>query len=188
MNIMNFMETNWWMLMFRGLAALFFGMLALFMPGITLLTLIMLFAIYAFVDGAINVATALQNRDTYQRWWVTMLQGSFSILAGIVTVLWPRLTGLTLLYLIAIWALMTGVFEVIAAFELRKAIDNEWILGLSGILSIAFGSMMLFSPFSGAVAVVWIIGIYAMLFGAMQVSLAFRLRGYSDNPLISQSS
>lgn len=188
MNTKTFMETNWWMLMIRGLVAVFFGMLALFLPGITLLTLIMLFAIYVFADGAINLVTAVQNRDTYQRWWITMLQGGLSMLVGVLTVLWPGLTGLALLYVIALWALITGVFEVIAAYELRKEIDNEWILALSGILSVVFGLMLLLFPFSGVLAVVWIIAIYAILFGVMQISLGFRLRNYSDNQLINQPS
>lgn len=167
---------NWWMLLIRGLAAIVFGILAFFWPGITLLVLILLFAAYALVDGVTSIGLAVAGRTDGRAWWEMMLVGLLGVAAGIIAFLWPGLTAFVLLLIIAFWAIARGVFEIAAAIQLRKAIQNEWLLILAGALSILFGILLLVWPATGALAVVWIIGLYAIILGIVSVALAFRLQ------------
>ena len=172
---------NWWALALRGLAALAFGILAIFWPGITLLALILLFAAYAIVDGVLAIASGLR-RDTDRRSpdWFMILAGIAGIIAGIVAVVLPGITTLVLLIVIAAWAIVTGVAELAAAYQLRDVIRGEWLLALNGVLSIAFGILLVVFPGAGALAVVLLIGVYAIVSGVMLLALAFRLRGRSQ--------
>lgn len=172
---------NWWLLALRGGLAILFGVLALFFPGIALTTLVFLFGAYALVDGGVSLYAAVRSRSRNRRWWVLLLEGVAGIVAGILTFIWPGITALVLLYLIAFWAMVTGVLEIAAAFELRQEINNEWLLGLSGVLSILFGILLVIAPGSGALAVTWLIGIYAIMFGIVLISLSWRLRNYDDS-------
>jgi uncharacterized membrane protein HdeD (DUF308 family) len=166
---------NWWVVLLRGLAGIIFGLLTFFEPGISLAALVLLFGAYAFVDGVFSIVTAVRRRSA-DRWWLLLLEGIAGILAGIATLIWPAITAIVLLYLIAAWALVTGVLEIAAAIRLRKAITGEWLLALSGVASVILGVLLIIAPGPGALAVVIWIGAYAFVFGALLVALSFRLR------------
>ncbi len=169
---------NWWAVLLRGIAGILFGIATFFAPAISLAVLVLLFGAYALVDGVLALISALRNRATNEQWWVVLLEGITGIIAGIVTFVWPGITALALLYVIAAWALITGALEIAAAIRLRKVIDHEWLLVLSGIASIVFGILLAMFPGAGALAVVLWIGAYAIVFGALLVALGFRLRSW----------
>jgi uncharacterized membrane protein HdeD (DUF308 family) len=164
-----------WLLGLRGVVAIIFGILTLLFPGITIQTLVILFGAYVLVDGVMDIIHAFQGRTTNQRWWVLLLEGIIGIAAGIFTFLSPGITLIALLTIIAAWAILTGIMEVIAAIELRKQIDNEFWLGLSGVISILFGILMLIFPGAGLVTITYIIAGYAIAFGVIMIVLALRL-------------
>lgn len=166
---------NWWALALRGLVAVLFGLLTFLLPGITLVTLVLLFGAYALVDGVFNVVASFRVASHH---WAFLIEGVIGIIAGIVTFAWPAITALVLLYVIAFWAIFTGVFEIIAGIRLRKAITNEWLLIAMGVLSLLFGVLIVFAPGGGALAIVLWIGAYALVFGIFLLVLAFRLRGH----------
>jgi uncharacterized membrane protein HdeD (DUF308 family) len=170
------LSRNWWAVSLRGLAGILFGIITFFAPGISLAALVLLFGAYAFADGVLTIITAIRRRGA-DRWWLLLLNGLVGIAAGILTLLWPGITALALLYVIAAWALVTGVLEIAAAIRLRKAITGEWLLALSGFLSIALGVMLVLWPGAGALAIVIWIGAYALVFGALLFALGLRLRG-----------
>ena len=169
------LTANWWALALRGLVAVLFGLMTLFLPGITLVTLVLLFGAYALVDGVFNVI-AFFRVASHQ--WALLVEGVIGIIAGLLTFAWPAITAFALLYLIAFWAILTGIFEVVAGIRLRKTIANEWLLLLMGVLSLLFGLLILFAPGTGALAIVLWIGAYALVFGVFLLALAFRLRGH----------
>ena len=167
---------NWWLLAIRGAAAIIFGILAFVTPGITLAVLVLYFGAYALIDGIVNIVMALRKRERERSWWQLLIEGIVSVAAGVVAFVWPGITALALVYLIAAWAIVTGGFEIGAAIRMRREIRNEGWLILSGMLSIVFGVLMMLAPGPGALALVLIIGAYAVVFGAMLLGLAFRLR------------
>ena len=167
---------HWWAVALRGAAAIIFGILAFAMPGVTLAVLVLLFGAYALVDGVFNIIAAVSGRGGERSWWWLLIEGLVSVAAGLVAFFMPRLTALTLVYVIAAWAIITGVLEIAAAIRLRKTISNEWWLVLSGVLSIVFGGVITAFPGAGALALVFWIGAYALVFGVMLLALAFRLR------------
>lgn len=169
------LNRNWWVLALRGAAAIIFGILTFIWPQITLFVLVTLFGAYVLVDGAFSIIAALRHQDAPQ-WWIVLLEGIAGVIFGVLALVWPAITALVLLFLIAFWALFTGVFEIIAAIRLRKEIKNEWLLGLSGALSVLFGLLLLIWPGPGALAVVWLIGAYAIMFGIVMLILAFQTR------------
>jgi uncharacterized membrane protein HdeD (DUF308 family) len=169
------LATNWWALALRGLVAVLFGLLTFILPGITLVTLVLLFGAYALADGIFNVI-AFFRVASHQ--WALLVEGVIGIIAGILTFALPAITAIVLLYLIAFWAIFTGIFEIIAGIRLRKAITNEWLLLVMGVLSVLFGVLILFAPGAGALAIVLWIGAYALVFGVFLLALAFRLRGH----------
>jgi uncharacterized membrane protein HdeD (DUF308 family) len=170
---------NWWTLVLRGVLAILFGVMAFVWPGLTLGALVLLFGAYAFVDGAFAIAAALAGRTGGIPWWALLVEGLIGIGAGIATAVWPGITALTLLYVIAAWALATGVFEIVAAIRLRREIVGEWVLVLSGVLSILLGVGLALFPGTGALALVWYVGAYAIVFGVLLIALGLRLRGWS---------
>jgi uncharacterized membrane protein HdeD (DUF308 family) len=171
---------NWWALVLRGLFAVLFGLAAFFWPGITLAALVLLFGAYSLADGIFAIVAALSGADRQTRWWVLLLEGIAGILASAATVFWPGLTALALVYLIAAWALVTGILEIVAAVRLRREIEGEWLLGLSGLASVLFGLYVAVFPGPGALAVVWIIGAYALFAGILLIALGLRLRGRDE--------
>ncbi len=171
---------NWWTVALRGLAAIIFGALALVWPSLTLQVLVWLFGAFALVDGAFALFMGIDSREVNDRWCATALGGLSGIVFGLLTFFYPALSGLVLLYFIAAWAIVTGVFEIVAAIELRRLISNEWAMILAGILSIAFGALLAVYPGAGAIGLVWAIGVYAIAFGILLLVLAFRLRGIGE--------
>lgn len=168
---------HWWLVALRGVLAIAFGVLAWFWPGMTVLVLVMLWGIYALADGIVSLVTAFRWRDSGKPLWMLILIGLAGIAAGILTFVSPGITAIALLMFIAAWAVIVGVLQIVAAIRLRKEIDNEWLLGLAGLASLIFGILMIVSPGAGAIAVVWIISLYAVLFGVMLVMFGFRLKG-----------
>jgi uncharacterized membrane protein HdeD (DUF308 family) len=162
---------HWWALALRGLFALLFGIAALFWPAITLIVLVWLFGAYALVDGVFGVVAGLSLAGQHRQWWLLLVEGIVGIVAGLGAFLWTGITALALLYLIAAWAIVTGVFEIVAAFE-----RSEWWLGLSGLLSVLFGLLLVLFPGAGALSVVWIIGFYSLVFGVLMLVHAFQAR------------
>jgi len=166
----------WWMLLIRGIVAVLFGLAAIVWPGLTALVLVYLFGAFAFVDGIVAVVVSMQERAIVPRWWVLLIEGIVGILIGILTFFSPAVTALALLYLIAVWAIITGILEIAAAFSMRRALVLEWTLAIAGILSILLGILLAIQPASGILAVVWIIGIYAIVFGVLLIIRAFQFR------------
>jgi uncharacterized membrane protein HdeD (DUF308 family) len=168
---------NWWAFVLRGIFAIIFGVLTFLWPGMALLTLVLLFGAYAIVDGVFNIVASFRATGAgQQRWWVLLLEGIVSIIAGLVAFFMPGLTALALLYLIAAWAVVTGALEIAAAIRLRRQIRGEWLLALAGVLSIVFGVLLFLFPGPGALAVVLWIGAYAIAFGVLLIVLGVRLR------------
>jgi uncharacterized membrane protein HdeD (DUF308 family) len=172
------LSRNWWLIALRGLAGILFGIITFVAPGITLAVLVILFGAYAFADGLLAIVSAVRRRGSTDSWGMLLLEGVVGVAAGLVTFFWPGITALTLLYLIAFWALLTGVLEIGAAIRLRKVITGEWLLALGGFASIVFGVAVAFFPAAGALALVLWIGAYALIFGALLLALSFRLRSY----------
>jgi uncharacterized membrane protein HdeD (DUF308 family) len=166
----------WWLFIIRGVAAIIFGLLALAWPGITLAVLIILFGAYAFVDGVFALMHAISGRDATESVWVLLLEGLIGIGVGLITFFEPAITGIILLFYIAAWSLTTGVLEIVGAINLRQRVSGEFWMLLSGIASIIFALILLIHPGVGALAVVWVIGAYAMVFGVILVALGLRLR------------
>ncbi|MBR1216169.1 HdeD family acid-resistance protein [Bradyrhizobium sp. JYMT SZCCT0180] len=171
---------NWWLLLLRGIAAIVFGLLAFAWPGLTLVTLILFYGAFALVDGALAVVAAITGGAPGSRWWLAII-GLLGIAAGLVTFMMPGLTAIVLLFFIAGWAIATGVLQIIGAIKLRKEIDNEWLLILGGIISVLFGVSMVLAPGAGALALVWVIGAYSVVIGAIFVALALRLRKHTHS-------
>ena len=176
--LLNHLARNWGWIVLRGAAAVIFGVLALLWPGITLIILTLFFGAYALTDGICALIAAYKGREGGKPVWTHVLIGVLGIATGIVTFLWPGMTALALLMFIAVWALFIGVFQIVAAVRLRKEIENEWLLGLSGALSVLFGVLMIISPGAGALAVVWIIAIYSILFGLLLIAFGVRLKAH----------
>jgi uncharacterized membrane protein HdeD (DUF308 family) len=167
---------SWWVPGIRGVLAILFGILALMWPNITLFILVILFAAYALCSGVVYVAGAVQNRRRENDWWLLLLIGLVGIVAGVIAILHPALTALILVLLMAANALVTGVLDIAAAISLRRRISNEWLLVLSGAVSILFGILVFLFPAAGALALIWLISLYAILTGALLLGLAFRLQ------------
>jgi len=169
---------NWWVVALRGVFAIVFGILAFLWPAIALVTLVLLFGIYALADGICAVITAVTHRIGVPRWW-GLFAGIISIIAGILVFTWPGITAMALLYLIAAWAIVTGIFEIFAAVELRRELSHEWLLILSGIVSVAFGVLVTANPGAGALSIIWLISLYAVIMGVLLVVLGIRLHSWA---------
>jgi uncharacterized membrane protein HdeD (DUF308 family) len=169
---------NWWLILLRGICAIIFGALTFVMPGITLLTLILLYGIYALADGVFALWAAVAGGTAAPRWWLALV-GILGVAAGIIAIFMPGITALVLLYCIAGWAIAAGVLEIVGAIRLRKEIDNEWWLIASGALSVLFGLILAVQPGAGALGLLFVIGVYAIVHGVFLVGLSFRLRKHA---------
>ena len=187
--MLNFIAHEWWVFLVRGIAAIAFGILALVWPGPTLMALVIMFGAYVLVDGA-TMLLALIRGDALARrhGWAVGIVGALGMVAGIVTFAWPDATALTLLYVVALWAIATGVFQMIAAIALRREIDGEFWMGLGGLLSVVFGAYLILFPGAGLLSLVWLVGFWAVVFGISSLGLAFRLRGIDREVKASPSA
>lgn len=162
----------------RGIAAVLFGLAALFWPGLTLYVLIIFFGAYALVDGIFAIVAGV--RCGGGRRWLLLAEGVLGVLAGLIAFFYPNITAFVLLYVISFWAIFTGLLRVFTAISLRREIENEWLMGLSGVLSVIFGVLLAALPSVGLLSLVWLIGIYALIFGVALIVLSFRLRGHGQ--------
>jgi uncharacterized membrane protein HdeD (DUF308 family) len=167
---------SWWVLVLRGVVALIFGLLALAWPGITLLFLVGLFAAYALLSGGFALVGAIRTRQSDRHWWVVLLLGIVSLAAGVLAVILPALTALALVLLMGANAVVNGVLEIILAVRLRRQMRGEWLLGLAGVVSIVFGVLVLLFPGPGALALVWLIAVWALVIGILLIAAGFSLR------------
>jgi uncharacterized membrane protein HdeD (DUF308 family) len=174
----NILSRYWWMTLLRGVIWILFGIVVFVQPAISLVALTVLFGAFALADGIAAIVTAVSGRHEHENWWVLLLVGLAGIGVGLMTFLSPGLTALVLLFYIAAWAIVTGVLEIVAAVRLRKEIEGEFWLALAGVLSIAFGVMLIARPGAGALSVLWIIASFAIAFGVSLILLAFRVRGF----------
>jgi uncharacterized membrane protein HdeD (DUF308 family) len=186
--MLSLVSRDWWVHAVRGIAAILFGIMALIWPGPTLAVLILLFGAYAFVDGVV-LLVALARGDVLARShkWTTGLMGVLGIVISVATLMWPGLTALTLLYLVAFWAITMGILQIVAAIEFRREIDGEFFVVLGGILSIVFGGLLAAFPGTGLLSLVWLVGFWAELFGFSSLGIAYRLHGI-DRDLNTHSS
>ncbi|MFC6633380.1 HdeD family acid-resistance protein [Microbulbifer taiwanensis] len=178
--ILRVLTDNWWLLLLRGICAVIFGLLTFIWPGLSLLTLVLLFGIYVLLDGFLSLVAAVLGRHKSTPLWWLIVAGLVSVAAGIVTFMYPQVTALVLVIFIGVWALVRGLFEIAGAMMLRKEIRNEWLLIAAGLLSVIFGLAILFNPGAGALALVWLIGAYVMLLGFAMIWLALRLRKHHE--------
>ena len=169
---------NWWLFLFRGCCAIVFGILTFAWPGVTLVTLILLYGAYALIDGIFALLSAIMGDNPAPRWWLAAI-GVLGIGAGLITWFMPGLTAVLLLYYIAFWAIALGAMQIAGAIWLRKEINNEWVLIASGLISIVFGVILLVQPAAGALGLLLVIGAYAIVHGAALIALALRLKKYS---------
>ncbi len=178
MHLANNLTERWWVFVVRGVIAVLFGILCFVQPELSLTTLVLMFGIYAIADGVLGVFVAVTGRKELEDWWVLLLWGLIGIAAGVLTFAAPSITALILLFYIAAWAVVSGVLQIALAIRLRKEIEGELFLILAGILSIGFGLILMARPGDGALAVIWIIGFYAVAHGITLAMLGNRLRSF----------
>lgn len=172
------LSRTWWVILLRGLTAIVFGILSWLLPEISLTTLVLLFGAYALADGALGIWVAITGRKENEDWWVLLLWAFIGVGIGVVTFLAPDVTTLAILFYIAAWALATGVLQIAVGIHLRKAITGEWRLILAGLASVVFSVLLMAQPGAGALALLWLIATYAIIFGILLVILAFEVRAF----------
>lgn len=173
---------NWWAVALRGVCAILFGLIALLLPGVTITTLVLLFAAYMLVDGIFAIVAGVRAATHRERWWLLILEGVVDIAAGVIAVVAPIATVFAFVWLGAAWAVISGVMMIAAAIRLR-ATHGKWWLGFGGVVSMIWGILLFVAPIPGAVVMTWWLGAYALVFGAALLVLAFRLRGHRNEPL-----
>jgi uncharacterized membrane protein HdeD (DUF308 family) len=170
--MLDILTQKWWAVALRGIVAIVFGIVALMFPGITLVSLTLVFGAYALVDGVLTIVGAFGRRGREVSWYV--LEGTIGIAVGLATFLFPGMAAQALVFLMGLWAILTGIFEVLAGFELP--ISWSWLLAIAGVLSIGFGVAVIAYPASGALALVGLVGLYALLFGGSLLAFGIWLR------------
>lgn len=180
------LAARWWALVIRGVVAILFGIVAIAAPVSSLFALVILWGAFVIVDGVFNLVLAARKARAGRSWGWLLFEGLVSVAAGVLTFVWPGITALALLAVIAIWAVLTGIAEIAAAIRLRREIRGEWLLATSGVLSIVFGVLLLVFPASGVLALMWLIGAYAIIYGVLLIGLGLRLHrwgGADERPL-----
>jgi uncharacterized membrane protein HdeD (DUF308 family) len=171
------LASNWGWVVARGVAGIIFGVLALAWPGATFMSLLMFFAVFVFFEGVANVISAVSGgRADEPMWGTLLLEGLLSIGLAVLAVLAPARMALAVVWTIGFWAMITGALRIGAAIRLRKLIEHEWLMVLSGLAAIAFGALLLFRPMAGAVVMLWWLGAYEIVFGITMLAVGFRLR------------
>ena len=166
---------KWWVLLLNGICAIIFGLVAFTWPGITLLSLAILFGVYCIADGITMIIVSITRGKRGESWGQMLFRGIVSLIAGGIALFWPAITAIALLLIIAVWAIVRGILEIFAAIRLRKIINNEWLLVLGGIISVLFGVFIMARPGSGALSLIWIIGAFAIAHGILLIALSFKL-------------
>lgn len=167
---------NWWAVALRGAIAILFGVLAIALPGVTLAALILLWGIYAVADGVFAIISGVRAARRHERWGVLIVEGIAGIIAGLIAVFLPAAAAFAFVFLFAVWAVVTGVIEIVAAVRLRREIEGEWLLALTGVLSVLLGVYVAAFPGLGLLGLIWTLGVYAILFGIALIALSVRLR------------
>jgi uncharacterized membrane protein HdeD (DUF308 family) len=178
MNNSHDLPTQWWSFILRGMVSMLVGLVTFVWPGLTLAGLVVMFGAYALVDGVVNIAGAWHAIRSHDRWGAPLIEGIAGIIVAAITAVWPASTAIALVYLIAAWSLVTGGFEIVAAVQLRKYISREWLLALSGVISIVFGMLLMIAPLAGALAIALWFGVYAFIFGILLIGLGIKLRSW----------
>jgi uncharacterized membrane protein HdeD (DUF308 family) len=179
---------NWWSLVIRGIIGILAGIIAFTWPGVTFRALLLLFAAYVLIDGVVDIIGAVRAADAGERWGALLFEGIVGILAAVVTIFWPAITAFALVFVIAAWAIITGIAEIAAAVRLRQHVSGEWLLGLAGVISVLFGVFMLARPLAGALVLALWFGAYAFIFGVVMIALGFRLRDWEHHHHIPGSA
>src|SRR5450432_984594 len=165
---------NWWLLAVRGLLSIILGLIVLFLPGIALLALVYVFAAYMLIDGIMAVVTSIRERGMLNRWGWILFEGVLGIVAGLIAFFYPGITALILLYLVAAWAIITGIMEIVTAFIIRDMVSWEWLLALAGVVSVLFGIILFIHPGAGLLSILWLVGVYSIIFGITFIVRAFQ--------------
>jgi len=171
---------NWWVLALRGVLGILFGLIAFVYPGATMLSLVLVFAAYALVDGIFAIVSAVRAARKHERWGLLVAEGMANILTGIIAFVWPGITVVAFVLLMAAWALVSGTLMLAAAFRLRND-HGRWWLAFGGVVSILYGLLLVIAPLIGALVLTWWLGAYAIIFGAALLVLAFQLRARKDD-------
>lgn len=167
---------NWGAVALRGIIALTFGLVTLVAPKLSLMAIVFIFSAYAGIDGVLTLISAFGNHTNSRPWWLLALQGIAGIAIAVWTVLYPGITVVALMYFIGVWSIISGVLSIAAAIRLRELIRNEWLLGVTGLLAIGLGIVLLMYPVQGTLAFVLWLGIYALVSGVLLIGLSMRLR------------
>ncbi|OYW55844.1 MAG: hypothetical protein B7Y80_04265 [Hyphomicrobium sp. 32-62-53] len=170
---------NWWLILLRGIFAIIFGLLTFVWPGLTLVTLVLLYGAFSLLDGIFSIVAALKGGTPMPRWWLALV-GLLGIGVGLITLFWPQITGIVLLMFIAGWAIASGVLQIIGAVYLRKEIEGEWLLIASGLLSVLFGVVLVLFPGAGALSLALVIGAFAVVYGVLLIGFALRLKKQAE--------
>ena len=177
------LAAHWWVLLLRGLIAILFGIMAFAWPGVTLAALVLLWGAYALVDGIFEVIAGVRGK-----WWGLVFLGILGIAAGVLTFMWPGITAIALLWVIAIWAIVIGIMQIAAAIRLRKEVQGEWLWILSGILTVILGVLLIARPGAGALSVLWLIGWFAIAWGILLCILAFKVKKMGELPIATAAA
>ena len=175
---MRVLARHWWLFAMRGVLGILFGLIALFLPGVTMLSLVVVFAAYAMADGLFAIVAALRASRHNERWTPFLLEGVVGLIAGAVAILWPALTVLVFVMLVAAWAILSGGLMLSAAYRLGPD-HGRWWFALGGVASMIYGLLLFIAPMIGAVVITWWIGVYAIIFGIAILAGAFRLRAHA---------
>ena len=173
----------WWVFTLRGLIAIAFGLAALLWPALTLDVMVLLFGLFALFEGGLAIVTSFGKGDE-KGGWTLLFEGVAGLLVCVIvllgaslgSILWPRVAAVMLVYYIAGWAILSGLFKIITAIQIRREVKGEWMLGLSGCVSILFGLILILNPGAGVVAVAWLIGIFAIFIGILLFLLGLRIQ------------
>jgi len=178
--LFNILTQHWWLWALRGMVAILFGIGVFVWPAVGLVVLVALFGAFALVDGIFALIGAVQINQWHPLSWALLIEGLIGIAAGLVTFIWPGITAVALLFIIAFWAILTGILELVATFRFRSELGSAdaWLVGLGGVASLVFGVLLVARPGVGALAVIWLIGIYAVIFGIAMLLFGFRLRSF----------
>jgi uncharacterized membrane protein HdeD (DUF308 family) len=175
----------WWVPVVRGLCGILFGVIAFANPGVALTVLVLWFGAWALVDGSFSVASAIGSRKSNADWGLELVGGILGIVVGILTFRAPGITALGLVLYIAAWSLVRGAIDIVLAIRLRREIQGEWLLVLAGIASIVFAALLMWNPGPGALALLWLIASYAIVFGVLAIIFGIRARGFGRRPAVA---